>query len=103
MKNKILPILFVNACFVLTSGELFADVIAFDSFAYTAGSDLDGNNGGSGFGNAWSGGGPDVVSPGLEFTDSKGNTLDTSGFSVTGNGSDTKVERDLSSFSDSEV
>jgi hypothetical protein len=82
----------------LRIGETFADVtpvasplIAYESFDYAAGSDLTGKNGGTGWTSPWganSGGttdpagavsGDTAVAGSLNYTDSKGNTLVTSG------------------------
>lgn len=69
--------------------QALASLISYESFNYTAGSSLIGQNGGTGFANAWqTNGSPNdpavglsssILSGSLNYTDSKGNQLVTSG------------------------
>lgn len=67
---------FAAACISTSSAQLF-----YEGFDYNTGL-LTGQNGGSGFTNAWSNlgsGGTEVLSPGLNYTDPQGDMLSTVG------------------------
>ena len=60
------------------SGTLRAEPMVYDGFDYAVG-DLPGKDGGAGWEGSWTGGGIQVVSPGLDYTglDVVGNTSQT--------------------------
>ncbi len=69
-----------TATLFATTHSARAGLLAYDSFSYTAGQQLVGNNGGTGFGGAYTGSTAAlVVSPGSTYTDSSGKKLTVAG------------------------
>jgi PEP-CTERM motif-containing protein len=70
------PVLFSLAVISVTA-SLFASPVAYEGFDYAAGAPLTGQNGGTGWNNAWtiSGAGSTIRSPGLTYTDTNGVSL----------------------------
>lgn len=81
LRTNLLPLAILSVAFLATP-KADANLIAYEGFDYTAGS-LDNLNGGSGWDGAWGTGNWTVSANGLSYTDSQGNSLVTSGGSVT--------------------